>query len=141
MFSCGAEAPSFLKGPNPKEDSTPSAHYAPFIPYSPAKAIDPLSHQISAVYKEMLPKMPLRYVLADDPGIVEMLVYPIVERKAHNSRRYAPDDDHPPQPPGAFALSGRLAPTERVELVEVKDDDGHDGADLYDGQKHGEKRI
>ena len=31
-------------------------------------SIDPLPHQISAVYKEMLPRLPLRYVLADDPG-------------------------------------------------------------------------
>lgn len=31
-------------------------------------AIEPLPHQISAVYKDMLPKHPLRYVLADDPG-------------------------------------------------------------------------
>lgn len=30
--------------------------------------IDPLPHQISAVYGEMLPRLPLRYVLADDPG-------------------------------------------------------------------------
>lgn len=31
-------------------------------------AIEPLPHQISAVYKEMLPRLPLRYILADDPG-------------------------------------------------------------------------
>jgi len=31
-------------------------------------AIDPLPHQISAVYQEMLSRLPLRYVLADDPG-------------------------------------------------------------------------
>ena len=31
-------------------------------------AIEPLPHQISAVYEEMLPRQPLRYVLADDPG-------------------------------------------------------------------------
>ncbi|NLN07231.1 MAG: DUF3883 domain-containing protein [Firmicutes bacterium] len=31
-------------------------------------AIEPLPHQISAVYKEMLPRQPLRYILADDPG-------------------------------------------------------------------------
>ena len=31
-------------------------------------AIEPLPHQISAVYEEMLPRLPLRYVLADDPG-------------------------------------------------------------------------
>ncbi|WP_257964638.1 DEAD/DEAH box helicase [Klebsiella pneumoniae] len=30
--------------------------------------VDPLPHQISAVYEYMLPKQPLRYVLADDPG-------------------------------------------------------------------------
>ena len=30
--------------------------------------IEPLPHQISAVYESMLPKQPLRFVLADDPG-------------------------------------------------------------------------
>ena len=30
-------------------------------------AIEPLP-QISAVYQEMLPRLPLRYILADDPG-------------------------------------------------------------------------
>ena len=30
--------------------------------------VDPLPHQISAVYEVMLPKQPLRFVLADDPG-------------------------------------------------------------------------
>lgn len=30
--------------------------------------VEPLPHQISAVYEHMLPKLPLRYVLADDPG-------------------------------------------------------------------------
>ena len=33
-----------------------------------SSAIEPLPHQISAVYEKMLPKHPLRYVLADDPG-------------------------------------------------------------------------
>ncbi|MCD8117861.1 MAG: SNF2-related protein [Oscillospiraceae bacterium] len=31
-------------------------------------AIEPLPHQISAVYEAMLPRQPLRFVLADDPG-------------------------------------------------------------------------
>jgi SNF2 family DNA or RNA helicase len=31
-------------------------------------AIEPLPHQISAVYQEMLLRLPLRYILADDPG-------------------------------------------------------------------------
>ncbi|WP_285938100.1 helicase-related protein, partial [Faecalibaculum rodentium] len=30
--------------------------------------IQPLPHQISAVYQEMLPRIPLRFLLADDPG-------------------------------------------------------------------------
>ena len=30
--------------------------------------VDPLPHQITAVYESMLPKHPLRFVLADDPG-------------------------------------------------------------------------
>lgn len=41
-----------------------------FDPYLAIRtsSIEPLPHQISAVYKEMLPRLPLRYVLADDPG-------------------------------------------------------------------------
>lgn len=30
--------------------------------------VDPLPHQITAVYEHMLPRLPLRYLLADDPG-------------------------------------------------------------------------
>ena len=30
--------------------------------------VEPLPHQISAVYESMLPRQPLRFVLADDPG-------------------------------------------------------------------------
>ncbi|MCC6442980.1 MAG: DUF3883 domain-containing protein [Armatimonadetes bacterium] len=33
-----------------------------------ASLVDPLPHQITAVYGEMLPRQPLRYLLADDPG-------------------------------------------------------------------------
>ena len=41
-----------------------------FDPYLAIRtsSIEPLPHQISAVYQEMLPRLPLRYVLADDPG-------------------------------------------------------------------------
>ena len=41
-----------------------------FDPYLAVRTsqIEPLPHQISAVYEKMLPKLPLRYVLADDPG-------------------------------------------------------------------------
>ena len=30
--------------------------------------VEPLPHQITAVYQEMLPRQPLRFLLADDPG-------------------------------------------------------------------------
>jgi superfamily II DNA or RNA helicase len=44
------------------------AHY--FDPYLAihTSLVDPLPHQISAVYAEMLPRQPLRFLLADDPG-------------------------------------------------------------------------
>lgn len=52
--------------------------------------IDPLPHQIRAVYEDMLPKVPLRFLLADDPGagktimaglyIKEMLLRSAAER-------------------------------------------------------------
>ena len=31
-------------------------------------SVDPLPHQITAVYEAMLPRQPLRFLLADDPG-------------------------------------------------------------------------
>jgi hypothetical protein len=34
----------------------------------PKKNLDPLPHQIRAVYGEMLPRQPWRFLLADDPG-------------------------------------------------------------------------
>ncbi|MCW8087708.1 helicase-related protein [Sabulicella glaciei] len=44
------------------------AHY--FDPYLAihTSLVDPMPHQISAVYGEMLPRQPLRFLLADDPG-------------------------------------------------------------------------
>ncbi len=33
-----------------------------------SSSLEPLPHQITAVYGEMLPRQPLRYLLADDPG-------------------------------------------------------------------------
>ena len=41
-----------------------------FDPYVAVEAadIDPLPHQIEAVYEHMLPRQPLRFLLADDPG-------------------------------------------------------------------------
>ncbi|MBX3269800.1 MAG: DUF3883 domain-containing protein [Sandaracinaceae bacterium] len=41
--------------------------FDPYLAIS-TSSIDPLPHQISAVYEEMLPRQPMRFLLADDPG-------------------------------------------------------------------------
>jgi SNF2 family DNA or RNA helicase len=41
--------------------------FDPYLAVS-SSTIDPLPHQISAVYEHMLPRQPMRYLLADDPG-------------------------------------------------------------------------
>ena len=42
------------------DSSTPCSRFTSLV--------DPLPHQITAVYEAMLPKQPLRFLLADDPG-------------------------------------------------------------------------
>ena len=41
--------------------------FDPYLAVS-ASRIEALPHQITAVYAEMLPRQPLRFLLADDPG-------------------------------------------------------------------------
>ncbi|TGG96685.1 MAG: DEAD/DEAH box helicase [Aphanocapsa feldmannii 277cV] len=41
--------------------------FDPYVAVS-SSGIDPLPHQISAVYEHMLPRQPMRFLLADDPG-------------------------------------------------------------------------
>jgi superfamily II DNA or RNA helicase len=41
--------------------------FDPFLAVTTAM-VEPLPHQITAVYESMLPRQPLRYLLADDPG-------------------------------------------------------------------------
>jgi len=41
--------------------------FDPYVAVS-SSTIDPLPHQISAVYEHMLPRQPMRFLLADDPG-------------------------------------------------------------------------
>ena len=43
--------------------------------------IEPLPHQISAVYESMLPNQPLRYVLADDPGAGKTIMAGLLMRE------------------------------------------------------------
>ena len=42
-------------------------HFDPYLALHTSRVM-PLPHQISAVYGEMLPRQPLRFLLADDPG-------------------------------------------------------------------------
>ena len=49
--------------------------------------VEPLPHQISAVYSEMLPRQPLRFLLADDPGagktiMAGLLIKELIARSA-----------------------------------------------------------
>ena len=46
-------------------------------------AIEPLPHQISAVYQEMLPRLPLRYILADDPGAGKTIMTGLLLKELH----------------------------------------------------------
>ena len=41
--------------------------FDPFLAVQ-TSAVEPLPHQIAAVYEAMLPRQPLRFLLADDPG-------------------------------------------------------------------------
>jgi hypothetical protein len=38
--------------------------------------VESLPHQITAVYESLLPRQPLRFVLADDPGAGKAPLYP-----------------------------------------------------------------
>ncbi|WCC80378.1 helicase-related protein [Cutibacterium equinum] len=44
-----------------------AARYDPMVAVN-SSDVDPLPHQIRAVYEELLPRIPLRFLLADDPG-------------------------------------------------------------------------
>ncbi|WP_200344895.1 SNF2-related protein [Halochromatium glycolicum] len=43
--------------------------------------VEPLPHQIAAVYEAMLPKQPLRFVLADDPGAGKTIMAGLLMRE------------------------------------------------------------
>jgi len=42
-------------------------HFDPYLAIQ-TSIVQPLPHQITAIYGEMLPRQPLRFLLADDPG-------------------------------------------------------------------------
>ena len=44
--------------------------------------VEPLPHQITAVYEAMLPRQPLRFLLADDPGAGKTIMAGLLIREA-----------------------------------------------------------
>ena len=49
--------------------------------------VEPLPHQITAVYESMLPRQPLRFVLADDPGAGKTIMAGLYIRELSARRR------------------------------------------------------
>ena len=72
--------------------------------------VEPLPHQITAVYGEMLPRQPLRFLLADDPGAGKTIMAGLLHQGAAGPRRPAALPDRLPRQPGR-AVAGRARPT------------------------------
>ena len=62
--------------------------------------VDPLPHQITAVYESMLPRQPLRFVLADDPGAGKTIMAGLYIRELDHAGRFAPHPDRRARQPG-----------------------------------------
>ena len=61
-----------------------------------ASNVEPLPHQISAVYETMLPLQPLRFVLADDPGAGKTIMAGLLikERRGRGERVHRVRQNH-----------------------------------------------
>ena len=70
--------------------------------------MDPLPHQITAVYEAMLPRQPLRFLLADDPGAGKTIMAGLLIKEliARGDLQALPD--RLPGQPGR-AVAGRAA--------------------------------
>ena len=68
--------------------------------------VEPLPHQITAVYESMLPRQPLRFVLADDPGAGKTIMAGLYIRELDHAGRRPPHPDRRPGQPGR-AVAGR----------------------------------
>src|SRR5690606_37410555 len=56
----------FRRAPEPRRTRLPHL-FDPLLAVHTSQ-VEPLPHQITAVYEAMLPRQPLRFLLADDPG-------------------------------------------------------------------------
>ena len=70
--------------------------------------VEPLPHQITAVYEEMLPRQPLRFLLVDDPGAGKTIMGPAHQGIDRSRRSAALSHRLPGQLGGAVA--GRTVP-------------------------------
>ena len=96
-------------------------HFDPYLAIHTSR-VDPLPHQISAVYEAMLPRQPLRFLLADDhcrrscrgllPWAKELQHLPSDFATGHRRVPHLilPPSDKPAIPPHAPSVSARCVP-------------------------------
>lgn len=71
--------------------------------------VEPLPHQITAVYEAMLPRQPLRFLLADDPGAGKTIMAGLLMKEvARPAARCACARLHRPRAVQTFGSKGRL---------------------------------
>lgn len=68
--------------------------------------------------------------------VIENAFEQIVEQQADDRRRQAGDDYFPPERKRVAFFDLRLFGGERVQFMEIQDDDSQDGPELNDNQKH-----
>ena len=71
--------------------------------------VDPLPHQITGVYDAMLPRQPLRFLLADDPGAGKTIMAGLLIKELVAPRRPGAVPDRLPRQPRR-AVAGRAVP-------------------------------
>ena len=76
--------------------------------------VEPLPHQITAVYESMLPRQPLRFVLADDPGAGKTIMAGLYIRELIMRA------DCPPHPRRGSRKSGRAMARRVVREVRTR---------------------
>ena len=85
--------------------------------------LDPLPHQIDAVYDKMLPRQPLRFLLADDPGAGKTIMAGLFCKELMIRGDVERCLDRRPGQPGR-AVAGRAVAEVRSRLRDP--DHGHD---------------
>ena len=87
--------------------------------------LEPLPHQIRAVYGEMLPRQPLRFLLADDPGAGKTIMAGLLIKELIVRGDLAPLPDRPAgQPRRAVAGRARAEARARVRHHHARLDRG-----------------